>query len=121
VVVRLNVNKEGTSLLTVRVAKGQSWCESDKLAKDTVKTIPKKKTEWFLQRVQKLDYWRLPSRPPRTGGIGVDGAQWVIEASKDGAYKIVDRWSPDKGPVRALGLIMLFDMAKLRLQDRDVY
>ncbi len=57
----------------------------------------------------------------KTDEIGVDGAQWIVEGIKDGRYKVVDRWSPEKGAVRALGLTMLLDLAKLKLQYREVY
>lgn len=121
VAVRLNVNADGTSLLTVKVTDGQGGYEPGRLTKDAVRRLSKEETDWFLGRVHELKYWNLPTREPKTDEIGLDGAQWVVEAIKDGTYKVVDRWSPDKGPVRALGLIMLIDLAKLKLLYQDVY
>ncbi len=86
-----------------------------------MRKLSKGETSWFLDRVQELGYWDLPTREEKTDVIGLDGAQWVIEATKDGTYKVVDRWSPEKGPVRTLGLIMLLDLAKLKLLYQDVY
>ena len=33
---------------------------------------------------------------PTEGEQGHDGAQWVIERAKGGAYRLVERWSPDE-------------------------
>ncbi len=49
------------------------------------------------------------------------GAQWLAEAVKDGQYKVVDRWSPEKGPIHTLGIVMLIDLAKLKLLYQEVY
>jgi hypothetical protein len=40
-------------------------------------------------------------------GNGYDGALWIMEAVDRGAYRYVNRWSPHRGPVRALGMVML--------------
>lgn len=38
---------------------------------------------------------------------GTDGSQWIIERASGHRYKMVDRWSPDTGPVRGAGMAML--------------
>lgn len=121
VAVRLNVNADGTSFLTVKVTNGKGGYEPGRLTKNAVRRLSKEETAWFLGCMREMEYWNLPTREPETDVIGLDGAQWVIEAIKDGTYKVVDRWSPEKGPVRALGLIMLIDLAKLKLLYQDVY
>jgi len=121
IAVRLNMNKDGTSLLTVKVTSGRGGYEPGKLTKTTARELSTRETEWFLSRVQELGYWDLPTREPKNDVIGLDGAMWVLEAVKGGKYKVVDRWSPEKGPVRVLGLMMLIDMAKLKLLYQDVY
>jgi len=45
----------------------------------------------------------------------------ILPRSKNGDYHLVDRWSPDKGAVHALGIIMLIDLAKLKLLYQEVY
>ncbi len=45
--------------------------------------------------------WTLPARDPT---CIADGVTWVLEAAKDGRYKLVDRQSPEEGPIRELGL-----------------
>ena len=60
------------------------WCEFKKLLNDA-------------------NYWQLP-----TGSkSGRDGAFWVLEAVKDKRYHVVQRWSPENGKYRNLGLFIL--------------
>lgn len=39
--------------------------------------------------------------------IGSDGAQWIFDANDAGTYRFAHRWSPDTGPVREIGLVLL--------------
>lgn len=119
--VRLNVNPDGTSLLTVKETSGRGGYAPGHLTTNVVKTLSKEETDWFLGCVQEVKYWNLPTREPKTDVIGTDGAQWVIEGVKDGKYKVVDRWSPEKGAVHSLGITMLIDLAKLKLLYQEVY
>ena len=121
IAVRVDVNANGTSLLTVKVSNGQGGYEPGKLIKNSVIALSKDKTDSFLGHVDEVHFWNLPTREPKTDTVGVDGAEWIIESIKDGTYKVVDRWSPEKGPVRTLGLMMLIDLAKLKLLYQDVY
>jgi hypothetical protein len=47
--------------------------------------------------------------------------QWVIEGIDHGKYRLLDRWSPENGPVRELGLYFLRDLAHLRLNADEIY
>ena len=38
---------------------------------------------------------------------GMDGAEWIVEARDDQAYRFVKAWSPDAGSVHDLGLALL--------------
>lgn len=38
---------------------------------------------------------------------GLDGSQWIIERAVANRYKLIDRWSPEHGEVRATGMAML--------------
>lgn len=121
IAVRLNVNTDGTSLLTVKVTSGKGGYEPGELVKNTVRRLSKQETDWFLSTVQETGYWDMPSYPEPSNVIVLDGAQWIVEAVKDKKYKVVDRASPEKRPIRALGLAMLIDLAKLKLLYQDVY
>jgi hypothetical protein len=44
---------------------------------------------------------------PKECDRGIDGAQWLIEVMDSSGCHFVDRWSPDRGAVRELGLFLL--------------
>ena len=50
-------------------------------------------------------FWTLPSEDKER--FGFDGSQWIVEARSGDSYHYVDRWTPDKGPVRDIGLMFM--------------
>jgi hypothetical protein len=44
-----------------------------------------------------------------------------LEGVKDGHYKVVVRTSPDKGPVREIGLAILVRLADLKIPHDELY
>jgi hypothetical protein len=78
--------------------------------------------EWleFLRRLNQTTYWTMPTEDPREGGN--DGAQWILEAVREGRYHLVERWSPRSGEYRAACLYLL-KIAGIGIaeNDRDVY
>ena len=71
--------------------------------------------EWIrlASELDRVKYWTIPTNPPEDD-IGADGSQWIIEASRGNQYHVVDRWTPETGPVRDLGLlfVQLADFAR---------
>jgi hypothetical protein len=98
------------------------WVPPGTLAENRTKVIPKEVVESFLAHVDEVKYWSLPTREPADPNTAaVDGAEWVLEGVRNGTYKIVDRWSPENGPIRDLGLTMTIDLAGMKLLYQDVY
>lgn len=86
----------------------------------TVRKLSTPDLQRFLSCVEAVHFWTLPSR--RDALPGPDGADWVIEASDNGRYQLIDAWSPPTGdPVNILGRFMLFELADLHLSDNEVY
>jgi len=50
------------------------------------------------------DLWKAPVR---SGPMGFDGSEWIVEARDGSRYHAVSRWSPKEGPVREFGLLLL--------------
>jgi hypothetical protein len=122
VVVRLNVNGDGTGTLVTKVTGGQGGYKPVKLIENRTEQLSKQRTKWFLDRIEELKYWELPTREEENPNVvNLDGAQWVVEGVRNETYKIVDRWSPEKGPIKAIGLMMTIDLAKMKLLYQDVY
>ncbi|WP_162914546.1 hypothetical protein [Desertibaculum subflavum] len=76
-------------------------------------------TDW-----QKLDaalavsaFWTQPTNDSR--GV-FDGAQWIVEGRRGHEYHVVNRWSPEAGPYRDLGLLFL-QLAGYVASDLEIY
>jgi hypothetical protein len=121
VAVRLNVKDDGTGLLRVKEADGAAGYEPGKLIVNRTTEISKQRVQVFLGKIEELGYWNLSTREDRSNFVGVDGAQWVLEGVRDRKYKLVDRWSPRQGPMRELGVFLVFDLAKVKVPQRDIY
>ncbi len=122
IAIRLDVKPAGNSLLTTKISSGQGGYEPGRLIRNSTQKLSKQQTAWFLARIEELQFWSLPTKEAEEPNvINLDGAEWVLEGTKDGDYHLVDRWSPDKGAVHALGIIMLIDLAKLKLLYQEVY
>jgi len=58
---------------------------------------------------------------PTSGNMyGVHGEQWIVEGRRGDAYHIVDRWSPQGGAYRDLGVVF-FDLVHWRRPDSSRY
>ena len=120
--VRLDTQSDGTALLTTKISSGHGGYEPGKLIENRARKLNREQTRWFLDRVEELKFCSLPTTPPKDARtVGLDGAQWILEGVKDTQYHVVDRWSPDNGAVRTLGLAMLIDLAHLKLLYQEVY
>jgi hypothetical protein len=89
------------------------------LVQNDTSALTKEQTDWFLGKIHENKFWELA--PLDKSRLGADGAQWIIEGVKDGNYRIVDRWSPDDGPVRVMGLLMLKELAKVKIPRKEAH
>ena len=112
-VIRIDVSADGTSRLTTKMTSGAGGYGPGQILHNRTSTLTREQTEWFLGKIEDNKFWRL-SAVDKTR-MGLDGAQWIIEGVKDGNYHIVDRWSPEGGPVRTIGLLMLHKLAKVKI------
>src|SRR5580698_10116337 len=120
--VRVDVQPDGSAVVTTKVTGGQGGYEPGKLIVNRTRKLNREQTRWFLNQVDEVKFWSLPSNPPKDPNtILLDGSRWVFEGTKDAQYHVVDRWSPEKGEIQSLGITMLIDLAVLKLLYRDVY
>jgi hypothetical protein len=122
VVVRLDVQPDGSGLLTTKVGSGAGGYGPGKLIVDRRKKMSKEVVDTLLAHVEEEQYWTLPTREKQDPNVvNLDGAQWVLEGVRNGAYKVVDRWSPKDGPIRDLGITMAIGLANMKLLYDEVY
>jgi hypothetical protein len=112
------LNPDGTSSLTTKVASGAAGYNPGRLVQKRTLLLTTEQTNRFLDQIDADNFWKLPSVQQDRGP---DGARWIIEGVRNGTYHIVDRWSPQKGEIRALGLFMLTELAKMKLPVNEVY
>jgi hypothetical protein len=118
--VRLSIRRDGTAVLTSKETNGKGGYQPGKLIHTTTRELSKEEVRSLRERFDSV-VSRQPPTKRDDASVGLDGAQWIFEASQMGSYRVVDRWSPPTGdPVHALGT-MLLDMADFRLRRQDVY
>ena len=72
-----------------------------------------RRVERLLSREERADLDRAKRtlKPFRQFSLtcwgGLDGSQWMLEASESGKHVFIDLWSPEEGPVRAYALKLL--------------
>ena len=114
---RIEISDKEHAVLYVKETDGAGGYEPGKIKTKDEKRLSKVEVRKFLETIAENNFWLLP----KTGGEeGLDGAQWIIEGMSDGKYHVVERWSPDEGNVREIGLYFL-KMSALNLNNDEIY
>lgn len=115
--IRVERNEDGTATLTLKVATGSGGYEPGKLNVAQTKKLTKEQSDTIADRFTASGFWDMASTETSSGR---DGAQWVLEAAKNGRYHVVDRWSPKVGPIRDLALHIL-ELSDYKISSEKVY
>lgn len=92
--VRMTREGERVSLVATRLS-GEGGYEPGTIAARVERTLAV--ADW-LGIEDALDLARFDA-PPIREGFGADGAQWIVERARNGNWRMVERWSPDRpGP-----------------------
>ncbi len=121
ITVRLTVQKDGSGTLITKITSGQGGYEAGHLVTNRTSRLDAQRVAWFIDRMDELSFWEKPSYIEDPNIIALDGAQWIMEAVRAGKYHVVDRWSPESAKERAFGIILMIDLAKLKLLYQEVY
>jgi len=113
------MSADGSSRLTTKLMSGTGGYAPGHPVQNKISTLTKEETTRFLEKIDGYEFWTLPAFD--ASRIGLDGAHWVIEGVKNGTYRVVARWSPRDGSVRAIGLFMLNDLAELNPPSKETY
>jgi len=104
VIVRVDAVEGGRMRLTAKQLSGAGGYDPGGIEKQVVRTLTpdeQAKLQAALTATQVL------SLPAIDCHWGADGSQWIVEANAHGRYSFVNRWTPDDGPVRTFGLLLL--------------
>ena len=79
---------------------GAGGYEPGKVLRRIEKRLSSDQFEELISNFSKAKFALMPTSEER---IGLDGSEWIVEASDKGKYHLVVRWSPDSGPIRDIG------------------
>ena len=92
--IRLTINRDGGAILFAKRTSGQGGYEPGVLVDYKTKALKVDRVKQFLEKIESIDFWALPSWDKEALGI-IDGASWILEGAKDGKYHVVERWGSE--------------------------
>lgn len=111
--IRILQNKDGTGLLYFKRSSGAGGYEPGELIEEKTIVISKENMNKLLNKIENEHYWKLDNKDR---SMGCDGSQWIIEGIKNGNYHLVDRWSPETGSIKVLGLYFI-ELAQMTIKN----
>ena len=113
---RLEINKDNSGVLYVKQCGRSQSIDYGELVINKKKQIKREEVVKFLWKANLGFFWYLPSKLPL---MGLDGSQWIVEGVEHGKYHFVDRWSPESGTTKSLGLFLL-NLSDLEIDEKDI-
>lgn len=121
VAVRVEQAEGGRWRLTAKRLDGTGGYQPGDLILDRVVWVAGQTFETAVGRhLERADVWNpsaLLEKDQQLGGL--DGAQWILEAVKDGRYRVVDLWTPETGTGERIKAFQEAMLGLLRLGGVD--
>lgn len=115
VVIRLeNINDSIT--LYWKVSNGAGGYEPGEIIVNKSKPLTIKEWEDFVAGINSINFWKLPTI--KSGILGTDGAQWILEGKELGKYHVVDRWS---GGIIYNACMKLLELSDMEIKQSEIY
>ncbi|MEJ6789780.1 hypothetical protein BrevBR_09505 [Brevundimonas sp. BR2-1] len=102
VVVRADRLPDGSVRLNAKRLAGEGGCSLQGEGCEVSRTL--KAAE--ITRLEEVRRAALAA-PAQVCGGGLDGARWIVESTEDGGYRFAQRFTPQDGAIRELGLTMI--------------
>ena len=119
IAIRVDIQADGSATLTTKIASGAGGYPPGKLSATSTRLLTKDETQKLMAHINASGFWQLPSY--ERDRAGADGSEWVVEAAVHGKYHLVSEWSPKNGPIRDLGDMFLFELAKVNVPKNEIY
>ena len=116
VAVRIEARADGMHLSAVELS-GASGYDPGTIARRVDRVLTATEARTFDAALTRTKVWSVA---PSEDEHGLDGAQWVIEAHDGKRQAVHDRWSPERGRVRELGLAFL-QLTGWRFPPDEIY
>jgi hypothetical protein len=127
VVVRLDVNADGTGTVMAKIGDGQAGSPytTKKVVEIDRRVLTRDEVQAFAARVDKLDFWSMAMDEDKRN-VKNSGSEWVIEAARYGNYQVAARSSPDVNQSPGSKAVLeigkaLIDLAQLKIAQGKVY
>jgi hypothetical protein len=114
----------GRARLFAKVASGKAGYDPGRVNRRRHTNLMEGSARKLLKGVESVGFWTQPLHGPEPKLITLDGAEWIVEGIKGGQYHIIDRYAPkpsDGDAAYILGTMMVFDLARLRIKQSEVY
>jgi hypothetical protein len=106
VVIRVEVERDGRARLIATELSGYGGYDPGKIARRMERKLSSDEARRLGSALAATRLLTWPARDCH-GLLGIDGSQWIVEARDRAGYHLVDRWSPESGPMREVGQLML--------------
>jgi hypothetical protein len=120
VAVRLTLKADGTAYLIGKTTSGQGGYGPGTISITKSVDVSAQEIGEFTKLLDDSAFWSSPTELPPSLNMGLDGAQWLLEAAKDGEYHAVDRWSPRDGAHRKACLYLL-TLSGIAVPAKEIY
>jgi hypothetical protein len=117
--IAIRIKKNGDSyFLYWKECGGKGGYEPGELIKDGHKVISKISWYEFMDRLNRIDFWKMNTKER---SLGNDGAEWILEGKSGKNYHVTDRWTPNAltGYYRCCDF--LIGLANLKIPPKDKY
>ncbi|HKU73343.1 MAG TPA: hypothetical protein VJR02_05455 [Pyrinomonadaceae bacterium] len=105
--------------ITVKRLNGQGGYEPGTFDLYWARSLSENEWDGFMMHLEHSEYWLMPTQNDR---MLLDGAQWIMEAYRDGRYHVVDRQSPEPSAYRDACMYLLRKSALLaEIPANEVY
>lgn len=125
IAVRMEVQPDGSSVLTIKVADGHAGFPRTvtKLIQSTTRSLSRQQTDDFRSQVQMLGFWKALTHD-NGGPAATDCDGWILEGIEKGNYHVVARAIPNRLPataqtVHTLGLALAVELAQLNIPEDE--
>jgi hypothetical protein len=104
VIVRIQEQPDGRARIEAKRLSGAGGYEPGEVEEHLLRDLTPAEFDGFKAMLKNA---ALARESAANCDAGIDGAQWVLEVIDGGKYSFFERWTPEQGAVRDVGLAML--------------
>jgi hypothetical protein len=103
IAIRVEQRPDGMHVFAIELD-GAGGYEPGTVSRRVARTLRHEEAQNFSHALERANIWGPMTEQNE---MGLDGARWVVEARHGNRYQLHDRWTPDDGAVRDMGVAFL--------------